>query len=297
MPYDLQETFGSRLRQAVERRLRRVPYVENLYQLDHQLARGAHVHRLPALSPTMQGIYEELRERGLAQRPLAQLGLPLDATLSAADGYVERLRARTLAPGTAYALIDDDELVQTAEPFAFGLQQPLLDLAERYLGLPVDYLGVNIKREVANGLSVGTRKWHADPEDDRMLKIIVYLSDVDDRSGPFEAVDAPRSDHVRRTLRYTWSSDHKLERLPEVVPEAEWTRCTGPRLTAVFADTARCFHRASPPTGRDRYSMTFSFLSRKAYFCFASGRVLQRSFVSRWAQRLDARQLSTLTPP
>ena len=43
--------------------------------------------------------------------------------------------------------------------------------------------------------------------------------------------------------------------------------------------------------------MTFSYLSRKAYFCFASGRAPQRSFVSRWAQRLDARQLATLTPP
>ena len=297
MPYDLQESFGSRLRQAVERRLRRVSYVENLYALIHPLARGDHVDRLPALNPTMQGIYEELRERGLAQRPLEQLGLPLEATLSAADAYVEKLRARSIAPGTPYALIDDAELVQTAEPFVFGLQQPLLDLAERYLGLPVDYLGVNIKREVANGLSVGTRKWHADPEDDRMLKIIVYLSDVDESAGPFEAVDARRSASARVALGYTWSRDHKLERLPEVVPPEQWTRCTGPRLTAVFADTARCFHRASPPTGRDRYSMTFSFLSRKAYFCFASGRVLQRSFVSRWAQRLDARQLSTLTPP
>lgn len=296
MPYEFRNDLRTRVRQAVERRLRQVSYVEDFLQLGHRLARANHVEKLPWLDGPLRGVYQQLSETGLAQLPLDALGLPLDETLRAAEGHVETLRRRPSVPGTTFALTPDADLLAQPEPFLFGLSRPLLDLAERYLGLPVDYLGVNIKREFANGLSEGTRLWHADPEDERMLKIIVYLSDVDAGAGPFAAIDARRSAEAKKRLRYPWGSTCTPEALERVVPTGEWRTFVGPRLTAVFCDTARCLHRASPPTTVDRYSMTFSYLSREAYFCFASGRTLQRAFVERWDRRLDAHQRACLVP-
>jgi hypothetical protein len=37
-------------------------------------------------------------------------------------------------------------------------------------------------------------------------------------------------------------------------------------------------------------------MSRKAYFCFASGRALQEAFIQRWSGLLDSRQLAAVTP-
>ena len=52
------------------------------------------------------------------------------------------------------------------------------------MGLPVRYFGVAMKREIANGVIEGPRSFHIDPEDENVLKIIVYLNDVDAGTGP-----------------------------------------------------------------------------------------------------------------
>jgi len=129
-----------------------------------------------------------------------------------------------------------------------------------------------------------------------MLKVIVYLSDVGEDCGPFEAVDAVRTERATRALDYRWGTVRSEEDLAEVVPPAERLRFMGPRLTAIFADPARCLHRAVPPTGRDRYSMTYSYLSRRAYFCFAESLELQRRYLGRWSGMLDAREREALSP-
>jgi len=295
MTYDMKLSFSTRVRHAIFRRMRRVSYLENLIRRQHRLARADYLDRLPWLDSPLRELCQKLQDEGVAQLPLTELGIPYDATLKAAEHWVEQLRKRTPVD-SHFEMIPDDALLEQPEPYLFGLSQKLLDLAERYMGLPVDYLGVNLKRELANGQQVGTRLWHADPEDERVLKIIVYLSDVDEGAGPFAAVEAPLTEKARWALRYDWGTNCTSEALEAVVPKTQWRLCTGPRLTAVFCDTARCLHRASPPLRTDRYSMTFSYLSREAYFCFSDGRQLQQKFRDRYRHLLDARQLEAVTP-
>jgi hypothetical protein len=199
--------------------------------------------------------------------------------------------------GAHYQVSSDDDLLREPEPYLFGLSGPLLDFAEQYMGLPVNYLGVNVKREIANGVLEGTRNFHQDPEDENVLKIIVYLNDVGLGTGPFECLSAPDTSEVmdaRRLLRRPFRGIEGLER---IIPRENWVTCTGPRLTANIADTARCLHRASPPLTNDRYSMTFSYLSRRSYLVFAEGVELQAKFLERWSSLLDARQTAALGPP
>lgn len=290
------ESLVMRMRQAVERQLRRVPYAENVLGRGHRVARAHHARRLPELSPRLRELYARLDAQGFASASLMDLGLDVEPALEGVEPHLEALRAREVRPDTRELMTSDADLLARPEPMRLGLARALVDLAEVYMGLPVNYLGVNVKREVANGVHGGTRMWHRDPEDDRMLKVIVYLSDVDDDCGPFEAVDAARTARASRVLDYRWGTVRPEEELAQVVPPSERVRITGPRLTAVFADPARCFHRASPPTGRDRYSMTYSYVSRRAFFCFAESLQLQRGYLERWSDVLDAREREVLSP-
>ena len=69
------------------------------------------------------------------------------------------------------------------------------------LGGPVRYLGVNVQRRFADGQCVGVRKWHMDIEDRNTMKIIVYLSDVDLGSGPFEYLSRDATKRAVKAMR------------------------------------------------------------------------------------------------
>ena len=105
-------------------------------------------------------------------------------------------------------------------------------------GGPVRYLGVYVRREFADGRCLGERKWHIDIEDRHTLKVIVYLSDVDDGSGPFEHLDRSATRRAESALRYS-SGLVDDDRLARVVERDEWQRVTGPRFTAACWQTRR----------------------------------------------------------
>lgn len=113
-----------------------------------------------------------------------------------------------------------------SDTIRWGLSDQLLDLAECHIGLPVRYLGVEAKREMvesAEGRSREVvRRWHLDDEDRRILKVVVYLSDVDAGAGPFGFVHQSRSGGILdstngRNLRGV--SDDEMQ---TVVPQSEW---------------------------------------------------------------------------
>jgi len=235
----------------------------------------------------------------LAQRPLAAFGAPIEATLVAADRLCADL-ARLPADADAhfYDMRDARLFLDDPEPYLWGLSTPVLDFVERYTGLPVNYYGVSVKREIANGLVNGTRNFHRDPEDEHVLKIIVYLSDVDEGAGPFQCLDAGDSAQVMTSgRRRRYLEVPGMEVIERIVPCGDWVTCLGPRLTANVADTARCLHRASPPVTVDRYSITYSYLSRRPYLVYEEDVALQRLFLERWSDRLDGHQIARLTPP
>ena len=165
-------------------------------------------------------------------------------------------------------------------------------MVENYLGLPARYAGAGVRCERATGEAVGVRQWHRDVEDHRMLKLLVWLNDVDDEGGPFEYVDRAHTPALTRSLRYVsgYVGDEALERH---LPRSEWRRATGPTWTCVVADPRSVFHRAMPPIRRDRLSLTFSFTSRTPLRALPSPAVGPRE--REWGTRgLTARQLACL---
>jgi hypothetical protein len=220
---------------------------------------GRHAENLPRLTHDRYEILEELRREGVAQRD-AMATIPR-GVLEAADRFVKRLQLSTSRERSFR--YSPDDLATEPVLYKWGLTDDNLDLAENYIGLPVHYRGVELKRERADGIARDVRQWHMDIDDRRMLKLIIYLSDVDDNGGPFEYIDPARSAQAARALHYSsgFVSDVVMDR---IVPIENRIRVTGPRLCATLVDTSRVFHRAHPPTATDRYSMTFCYFEHDA---------------------------------
>jgi hypothetical protein len=121
----------------------------------------------------LDDLCRELRAYGVAQRHRGHFGVPYGAMVAATDrlcaepNWIAAHRGRPLPRTRRRPPVDR---AAEPEPYLFALSEPLLDLAERYMGLPVRYFGVAVKREIANGVLEGTRHFHTDPEDENVLK-------------------------------------------------------------------------------------------------------------------------------
>jgi hypothetical protein len=219
--------------------------------------------------------------------PVESLGLAETAPmLSALETLVAEMRA--LQPnGDNAPRLPLKRLMQFPEVYLWGVNERLLNLVENYIGLPIRYHGVDLRREVADGKPNDVRQWHIDAEDHRMFKVILYLNDVEEGGGPFEYVPREQTLQAAKALHYGsgFVADDALAR---VLPRVEWKQAIAKAFSAVFADTCRVFHRAQAPTKRDRYSITYSWTSTtpvKAYpsmpippetYRFVSGRINER---------------------
>ena len=274
----------ARARGRTKRAWLAAPVVRQWSEARHLVQLGGHAENLPWLTHDRYEILAGLRREGVVQGDATAM-IPGDV-LEAADRFVARLQLSASPNRSVH--FSPDELASEPVLFKWGLAQENLDLVENYIGLPVHYRGVHVKRERADGIASDVRQWHKDIEDRRMLKLIVYLSDVDDGCGPFEYIDPTRSALAARALHYSsgFVSDVAMNR---IVPAEGWLRATGPRLWATLVDTTRVFHRARAPITTDRYSMTFSYSSTTPYQVFPQ-HMLSRSMQRRLRDELTPRQ-------
>ncbi len=211
-------------------------------------------------------LVSQLRHEGVCTTTLNDLALLDTSTmLSLADSALKRLPKGSSvefkgerAAASHSTGINAPKLMAYPDLFTWGLQPRWLNLIESYLQQPVAYLGCALRREVPNHKQVGVRLWHQDGEDYKVVKVIIYLNDVGEDSGPFEYIPKKHTPsykqfrHVKNTIR-----DHDMA---QVVPPQAWQQCLGSRGTVVIADTVSVFHHASVPK-KERYSLTLAYTS------------------------------------
>jgi len=267
--------------------------IRALRQARYRSQVDGHRAALPTLSGASRGVVDDLQCNGVSQRSLDALGIAGSANML---GQACRLVASEMADfrsqaaaGSKFVMTRAESMLANPEIFLFGLQPLLLDIAEAYIGLPVAYDGATILYTAADGQEVSTRDWHRDREDRRMLKIIVYLNDVDAEGGPFQLLrDVPTEARARRHL-YGLTADER--QALKAGAAGAVLDCEGPTGTTLFVDTARHFHRGKPAVGRDRAALFFSYFARRPqrpFFCDRSG--LARADVERMVRHLSARQ-------
>jgi len=269
----------------------------NLTPVEKRLL-ATHRAHLPKLSSTEARIVEQMKLHGVAITSLDELnvagtsemiaaGTAISLALASAAKRPQHFSGRnavdpTIASQTNYQAI-----------FRWGLDLSLLRIVEGYLGLPPAYDGPKVAYTKADGLQAGTRLWHRDREDRRMLKIAIYLTDVPDSGGPLQCLPSKIFDGpIDRDFNYPVLSHAQLEqKLGRTITDDNITSCIGRAGTVVCMDTARLFHRGKPAITIDRRAVFHSYFSRTPrhpFYCERSD--LSRSELARFAEELSPRQ-------
>ena len=274
------------------------PRVSMLLGRRYGKARYIHKPALPPLKDLDAGIVAALEKDGIYITTIDALGLAnaeavIRESRALAEGFAQEAHEH-VAKGEVFTIVPPERVFRHPAIYLLGLQDRLLDIAENYLGLPPAYDGVTINYTVADGREVSTRKWHRDWEDRRMLKVAVYLHDVDESAGPFQMIK--RHDTLQNDqdgFNYELADDATLiERLGPSYAD-DIVSCCGKAGTVIFTDTARFFHRGKPATGRDRMALFYSYFAqnpRHPFLCERTG--LPRSDVARLTRTLSKRQQS-----
>jgi hypothetical protein len=278
----------------------------------YQQALSQHKPHLPTLDTAGQAIVDQLEHAGVCLTSLDALALPNTNQLwQAAQQITRELAQQSRQPSHLHKhtlMATADQLMAHPEIFFWGVSERILKIVESYLGLPAAYDGVAFYYSVADGRDAGPRIWHRDKEDWRMVKVAVYLNDVDELGGPFQCVKPEINTWMRETLpKYQGMTHSELEQLIDRTPSlqrnsgnstpSDWlTSCVGKAGTVLFLDPARFYHRGKPPVNCDRSALFFHYFSQRPknpFYCERS--ILSRQQTAELTQQLPSHLQYPLT--
>lgn len=154
------------------------------------------------------------------------------------------------------------------DPFIkFILSEKILGIAGAYLGSLPKFKMFSLHSTILrpeNATPQFSQRWHRDPDDKKIVKVFLYLSDVlDERAGPFQYVIG--SQHGGRWRNFypqlppvgRYPPDGEVER---AVPKDNIRVCTGKAGAMIFCDTSG-LHRGGYSTGERRLMFAGTFTS------------------------------------
>jgi hypothetical protein len=209
------------------------------------------------------GAEDELEHGGGAKRkkdflirkyPRGKKKLPIEPAILASDGAWLRYAA-------------GDALLGIVNAYR-GAQVKLVDFDQWYT-VPV---GDDAER-------VASQEWHRDPEDQHVVKVFLYFSEVDEDAGPFEYVQHSAEGFEYGSL-WPWGESERYpptEELEAAIPASEQVRATGPVGTLVICDTSG-FHRGGYARTKPRILSTHTYVNKK----ITAERPERRKFTVDW---------------
>jgi hypothetical protein len=241
----------------------------------YQQWRARHEEHLPKLDSSERAIVDRLEHEGICITSLAELAIPeSQELLDSAEPITKELAQLSRSPshaGKHTLMATADHLLQHPEILAWGLSERILKIVECYLGVPVGYGGLSFYYSVADGRDAGPRIWHRDKEDWRMIKVAVYLNDVDESGGPYQSVNSETNSWLVETLpKYQGLTHTEMQELLNKTSTDWLVSCVGKAGTVIFTDTSRCYHRGKPPIHTDRSAIFFHYFSsrpKNPFYC------------------------------
>ena len=195
----------------------------------------------------------------------------LEATeqLIAADDASERIFVSGKGSLWAHLVeraMEDGQLPSSHFYARFALQSEIVRLLTRLFGMVprLDYVTVTHSLPMA-GEPAYSQLWHRDHDDVRVIKLFVYLTDVNTvEDGPFSFLPAQISDRLGFSLK----SHRRDDQLPTSINVASAKReIVGPRFTCFMVETSRCLHMGSRVAeGHQRLMYTATYFAPPRVF-------------------------------
>jgi hypothetical protein len=271
---------ADRVAKAVERRGIRATYELHDRVLSNRKSRALYEDDRPELDDVQRRVLADVEANGFA---VASFG-----ELFEDDGHwheLESMRDRFIAETEADLAKGGEQVrVRAGKEFvvrlhSYGAQlgpddpwfravasRRLLDLANTYLEMwsKLEYVDVWYSvPQPAEAERISSQRWHRDYNDKHLLKVFLYLVDVDEEMGPFQYVPGsqpggPYADAWPwEPLGQNYPTEAELEAL---IPSSSVRAFTAPKGTLIFCNTAG-FHRGGFSVTNPRVLATATYSS------------------------------------
>lgn len=147
-----------------------------------------------------------------------------------------------------------------------ALSRSFIEIANRYFRMQTRLRYFNVWYTAASSSSAReSQLWHFDREDRMILKVFVYLRDVDHGSGPFTYAPGTHKKGEHSGLSPAFFDESGVrrttdEQMSAVFPKKNWRVCSGVKGSVIFADT-RGFHKGGEARTGDRLMFTCMYTS------------------------------------
>lgn len=152
--------------------------------------------------------------------------------------------------------------------FRFAIDEKVADCAHAYMELAAKfyYFTLNITTPVPEGSeAVFSQRWHRDPEDRKMCKIFLYLTDVDEGSGPFIYVRGSQEGGIWRNwypqVGLRGGATPSEAEVRSHIPPEDIIVGTARAGTLIFCDTSG-LHRGGYATKNERVMFTAGYCTQ-----------------------------------
>lgn len=223
----------------------------------------------PRLSITQQKIVTSLEQTGLAITSLEELfcDKSLEGRLSLHTAQFFSTAKEHSRKEFFVELFEKFPLIDMHNPFVgVLLHRTILDIVNSYLSVcaKLNYFSCTLTRVTPSGSDrIQSQRWHRDPEDRRLCKVFIYLTDVDETSGPFQYIAGShdrgqwRQTFPQRPPQGSYPPDGAVERL---IPSEAVRTCTAKSGSVIFCDTSG-LHRGGYATEKERLLFTAVYIS------------------------------------
>lgn len=153
-----------------------------------------------------------------------------------------------------------------------ALSEKILAIAGAYLGIAPKFSGFSLQSTllVPSGSAPRlSQRWHRDPDDKKLIKVFLYLSDVEDEgAGPFSYIRGSQFGGRWREIYPqcppvgSYPPDGAVER---IIPPEDRKPCLGKAGTLIFCDTSG-LHRGGFSTTTKRLIFVATFVSNASLF-------------------------------
>jgi ectoine hydroxylase-related dioxygenase (phytanoyl-CoA dioxygenase family) len=293
------ELKGTPLGTAVEQMNRfaaRQSYRVHEQALSNPESRTRFAQQRPPLDGQQEKVVGDLEEQGFSIVPLTEFFPADDQGLWAKlqverDRFVERVEAdlakrrakeekrarkgkareKSLGKGDYImrGLGKDVPLLGADDPLLrLAISDRVLDVVNSYLDLwsKLTYVDFWYTPPAAAGVDrVSSQRWHRDYNDERLVKVFIYLTDVNRDTGPLEYVPGStlRGEYAREWPWRPVSNDlyPPQDEFNDRIPESAQVALTAPEGAMIFCNTSG-FHRGGYATGdRPRVMAVYNYSS------------------------------------
>jgi hypothetical protein len=270
---------ADRVAKAVERRGIRATYRLHDHVLSNRKSRALYESERPELDDVQRRILADVEAEGYATVAFTELfGDEQWQELEAMrDRFVAETEADLTKGGDNVRVRAGKEFVVRLHSYGvqLSLDDPwfrtaasyrLLDLANAYLEMwsKLEYVDVWYSvPQPADAARISSQRWHRDYNDQHLLKVFLYLVDVDEAMGPFQYVPGsqPGGQYADawpwEPLGKNYPTEEELEAL---IPSSSVRAFTAPQGTLIFCNTAG-FHRGGFSTTSPRVLATATYSS------------------------------------